>query len=108
MKYISMFLLIAVVFLTGCQTTKRNVGQLHTYRLAASEAEWIRNGEPIEFEGEKWYPADGTESLLDSEGYLTGEYRGVQFFVDKIDVRPYDRLYTKFSKNKFRYFTKTR
>ena len=108
MKYFSIFVFMAVVFISGCQTTTHNAGQFHSFRLAASEADWIRNGEPIEFDGEKWYPADGTESLLDSEVYLTGEHRGVQFFVEKIDVRPYNRLYTKFSKNKFRYFTKKR
>ena len=76
------------------------------YRFPSIEAEWIQNGDPIEFEGELWYPTDGVENLLDSEMYLVGEYRGVQFFIEKTDVRPYDRLYTKFAQNRFRYFQK--
>jgi hypothetical protein len=70
----------------------------------SSESEWIRNGEPIEFEGKAWHPQDGIESLQDSEVLLMGTYRDVRFFIDKLDVRPYDRLYTKFDTNKFRYF----
>ena len=74
--------------------------------MAAVEAEWIRNGEPIEFEEELWYPADSVEGFLDSEMMLVGTYRNVQFFIDKVDVRPYDRLYTKFSRNQFRFYEK--
>lgn len=94
------------VFLSGCRTTTGNVGQVHSYRIVSLEADWIRNGEPIEFEEELWYPTDGVENLLDSEVYILGEHRGVQYFVEKVDVRPYNRLYTKFAKNKFRYFSK--
>ncbi len=43
---------------------------------------------------------------MDSEVLLLGEYRNVQFFIDKIDVRPYARLYTKFANNQFRFFKK--
>ena len=75
-------------------------------KTVPSEAEWIRNGEPVEFEGERWYPQDGIENLLDSEVYQVGEYRSVPVFVEMTDVKPYDRLYTKFSKNKFRFFEK--
>ena len=98
------FVFLLSVFLTGCQTMGGNVGQLHSYPTPAAEAEWIRNGEPIEFEGDLWYPMDDVESFLDSEMDLMGEYRGVQFFTDKVDVRPYNRLYTKFGRNKFRFF----
>jgi len=92
----------------GCTDGRRigNFGTMETYPLMSSEAEWIRNGEPIEFEGEFWYPKDGVDGLLDSEVFIIGEYRGVQYFVDKVDVRPYARLYTKFAKNKFRFFEK--
>lgn len=99
---ISLMILVAV----GCQSTGGNIGHVHSFPLTAMEAEWIRNGEPIEFEEELWYPADNVESFLDSEMNLVGEYQGVQFFIDKVDVRPYDRLYTKFSRNKFRFFEK--
>ncbi len=99
-------LLLCLCFLPACQTTKGNAGRIQNYPLLSTEAEWIRHGEPIEFEGNLWYPADGVESLTDSEVYILGEYRGVQYFADKVDVRPYERLYTKFDKNKFRYFKK--
>jgi hypothetical protein len=97
-------LVFSLLVLTGCATDTGNVGNVQSYAFPAMETGWIRDGEPIEFEGESWYPADGTEALLDSEVYYLGEYQGVKFFVDKLDVRPYERLYTKFGKNEFRYF----
>ena len=99
------FLIYASIFLMGCQSVP--VAKEHPWgSRAPTEAEWIRNGQPIEFEGELWFPADAIENLLDSEVYLVGEYRGVQIFVEFADVRPYNRLYTKFAKNKFRFFEK--
>jgi len=96
--------LLSVLFLTGCKGTVGNTGKFMTYEYEATEAVWIRNGEPIEYEEMNWFPADGVESFLDAEMQLMGEHRGVKFFVDKVDVRPYDRLYTKFDRNKFRFF----
>jgi len=93
-----------VFIFCGCQASVGNVGQLQSYTFDSMEPEWIRNGEMIEFEGEQWFPADGIENLLDNEVYAVGEHRGVKFFVEKTDVRPFGRLYTKFNKNKFRYF----
>ena len=93
-------------FVAGCQSTGGNVGHVQSYSMTAIEAEWIRNGEPMEFEDELWYPVDDIESFLDSEVSVVGEYKGVQFFIDKVDVRPYERLYTKFGRNKFRLFEK--
>ena len=76
--------------LVGCASgTVSNGGQMQMYPWPGQEADWIRNGEPIEFDGKLWYPQRGTENLLDSEVYLSGEYRGVKFFVEKIDVKPY-------------------
>ena len=85
----------------GCATTCET-RTFHSVPL--EEAVWIRNGEPIEFEKILWYPTDIVENLLDDEVYLVEEYRGVQFFLDKTDVRPYERIYTKFGKHKFRVF----
>jgi len=70
----------------------------------ASEVAWIRNGEPISFEGENWYPTDEVENLLDNEVYAAGMYREVPFFLDKTDVKPFDRIYTRFAKNRYRAF----
>jgi len=99
-------LLCSMILCAGCNGAKGNVGSLQSYNFTGLEETWIRNGEPVEFENDLWQPADSVESLMDSEVYIVGEYRGVQIFVAKVDVRPYDRLYTKFGKNKFRYFKK--
>ncbi len=97
-------LILSCVFLFGCESSPTKE---HPWsRVTPLEPEWIRNGEPIIFEGETWYPADSIENLLDSEVYLMGEYNGTQLFVEYTDVRPYDRIYTKFAKNKFRFFEK--
>ena len=102
----NLIVLGVIIFSAGCMKMSGNTGDLQSYPLQAIETDWIRNGEPIKFEGELWSPADGTETFLDSEMTLMGEYRGVQFFTDKRDVRPYNRLYTKFAKNQYRYFQK--
>ena len=98
--------LYSMILFSGCVGGGgvSNGGQLNTYPFPSMEAEWIRTGEPIEFDGKLWYPQDGVENITDSEVFLMGEYRGVQFFVEKTDVKPYDRLYTKFGANRFRYF----
>ena len=93
------------MLLSGCSANGHN-NLLSEYHTPQEEADWIIEGRPIEFEGELWFPQDNVDILLDSEVSLVGEYKGVQFFVEKIDVRPYDRLYTKFGRNKFRAFTK--
>ncbi|MCB9719443.1 MAG: hypothetical protein H6756_01055 [Candidatus Omnitrophica bacterium] len=102
--------LILTVPLTGCVSTAPggNKGHLPTYPFTKIEPEWIRNGEPVDFEGELWFPQDGIESLTDQEVLPVGNYRDVQLFVDKVDVRPFDRVYTKFGVNKYRYFERTK
>ena len=107
-KIITFLFLSSLLFLSGCQTSSSqgNIGNVQSYAIPTVEAEWIRNGQPIVFTGELWYPADDVESLLDVEVTPLGEYKGVQFFIEKTDVRPYDRLYTKLGRNKFRYFEK--
>ncbi|MBN1870214.1 MAG: hypothetical protein JW847_06555 [Candidatus Omnitrophica bacterium] len=93
---------------TGCQSAapKGNVGHVHSYPIPTIEADWIRNGDPIEFENALWYPADDIEAFIDSEMAMMGEYKGVPFYIDKVDVRPYNRIYTKFGRNQFRFFEK--
>ena len=75
-------------------------------RALNSEASWIRDGEPIVFEGESWVPQDDVENLFDSEVYYLGSYRDVNLYAEKTDVRPYNNLYTKFGKNRYRLFEK--
>jgi hypothetical protein len=98
-----MFILTGL--LGGCTTMNPdNGGQIQSYPAPVIEAEWIRNGEPIEYDGNKWYPVNDFEVMQDSEVFQVSEYKGVQVFVAKIDTKPYGRIYTKFDKNKFRYF----
>ncbi|MBI3602413.1 MAG: hypothetical protein HY209_05925 [Candidatus Omnitrophica bacterium] len=103
----SVWSLVFGLFLIGCaHMTSGNNGQLQSYPAPEVEAGWVRNGDPIEYDAQKWYAVNDVETLLDSEVYQVGEYKGVQIFVDKIDTKPYHRLYTKFAKNQFRYFEK--
>ena len=98
-------LLVLTGLLGGCASVNSgNNGQVQSYPAPVFEATWIRDGEPIEYDGCKWYPVNDYEVLQDSEVFKISEYKGVQIFVEKIAVKPYERLYTKFDKNKFRYF----
>lgn len=92
--------------LAGCSSVDGNTGNMPMYGIADEEALWIRNGEPLLYEDEPWFPQDRVDVLMDSEVSLLGVYRDVQFFSTKTDVRPYNRLYTKFGKNQFRIFKK--
>ena len=105
--YSLMSIVFLLLMITGCQSTSGNTGNVHhSYSQGSVEAQWIRNGNPISFEDDLWYPADGVESFKSSEMLLMGDQHGTQFFVDKVDVRPFNRLYTRFDKNKFRFFEK--
>lgn len=95
--------LMATFILSGCGTSGGNSGIMMTYKIIP-EPEWIRNGEPIEFENELWYPRDSVDILLDPEVIPVGEYRGIPVYIQAVDVRPYSRIYSKFGKAKFRSF----
>ncbi len=97
-------IIFSPLFLISACGKMPNGGKLEVFNTPAVEADWIRNGEPIEYNNKLWDPKDNVENLLDAEVFLMGEYRGVQFFVEKTDVKPYDRLYTKFDRNRYRYF----
>jgi len=95
-----------IVVLSGCggnfSSKKKNID----YDFPEVETQWIRDGEPIKFEEGLWYPQDNVDILLDAEVYSVAEYRDIEVFVGKVDVRPYEQLYTKFGRNKFRSFKK--
>ncbi|VAW17703.1 hypothetical protein MNBD_BACTEROID05-512 [hydrothermal vent metagenome] len=103
-----LFSLLAVVFflfsLGGCQTSGAHSKKSVSTVILSGEADWIRNGGAIEFEGKKWVAQDGIESFKDDEVLQMGKYRGIAFFIDKVDVRPFSRLYTEFDTNKYRYY----
>jgi hypothetical protein len=92
--------------LVGCATEYGVSSKLRAknFSYPEEEAQWIRDGQPIEFEGQKWFPSDNMENFMDSEVYLMGVYNGAEFFVEKLDVKPYNQVYTKFGRNKFRVF----
>ena len=99
---VSMF--ISLVSITGCTLPQRGDGPSGMAVSQLTEPVWIRNGEAIIFEAEDWFPTDEVENLLDGEVYMAGTYRDVAFFVEKSDVRPFDRVYTYFSRNRYRAF----
>ena len=101
--------LLSAVFTAGCVNGRagNNDGQIQSYLYPVVEPEWIRNGGPIEYGGQRWFPVNDVEVLMDSEVAVIGEYKGTQVFADKIDTKPYDRIYTKFAKNKFRYYERS-
>ena len=97
-----------VLWFGGCANLNsgNNNGQVESYRAPVIEAAWIRNGDPIVYEGQQWYPVRDVENFMDTEVFQIGEYQDVQIFVEKVDIKPYQRVYTKFSKGKYRYFTR--
>lgn len=96
--------ILLTAFNSGCFSSSGSDNGVTLYKAISPEPEWIRNGEPIEFEGELWYPRDTVDILTDSEVILLGKYRDIPFYLQAVDVRPYERLYTKFGTNKFRVF----
>ncbi len=90
--------------LAGCVTPQRTGGLTIMTAAQLDEPAWIRNGDAIPFEGEEWFPTDEVENILDTEVYSAGTYRDVLFYLEKTDVRPFDRVYTRFGKNRYRAF----
>ena len=98
--------LVVIVALSGCVFSRSGDDKLSLIGAPVSEAAWIRDGEPIKLEGENWYPTDEVENLLDNEVVQIGTYRDVLFYLDRTDVKPFDRVYTRFTKNRYRAFEK--
>jgi hypothetical protein len=99
----SYVLMAGVILLgvNGCQSMpEKTDGPLTADQL--TEPVWIRNAEPVEFEAAAWFPTDNVENLLDNEVYQAGVYRGVPFFIDRTDVRPFECIYVRFAPNKYR------
>ncbi|PIW60519.1 MAG: hypothetical protein COW13_03740 [Candidatus Omnitrophica bacterium CG12_big_fil_rev_8_21_14_0_65_50_5] len=92
------------LIVSGCLPTSKSVDVPQIYKTPAEEAQWIRKGEPLIYQDHKWYPSDATENFMDTEVIKLGEYQDAAFFASKEDVEPYDRLYTKFSRNRYRYY----
>jgi hypothetical protein len=95
---------VCAALCAGCILPQRGNEPSIISSTQLTEPVWIRNGEPIVFEAEDWFPMDEVENLLDSEVYEAGTYREVPFFIERTDVRPFERIYTHFSKNRYRAF----
>ncbi len=102
MKTIPVLLLLMLLVSAGCATAPRGEELADMTAAHLDEPEWIRNGEPIIFEAVEWFPTDEVENLLGSEVYAAGTFRGLPFFIEKTDVRPFERLYTRFAVNRYR------
>lgn len=103
--FILAFIIFSAGIFSGCQISLPNSGD-NTLLVATplDEPTWVRNGEPIQFEGENWYPTREIERFMDNEVYQIGVYREVVFFLDRVDVKPFERLYTRFAKGRYRAF----
>ena len=101
-KYRLYYLIVLLSAVIGCASLQAERHRIESFITPQQEEEWIRNGQPIEFDGVQWFPQDEVDILTDDEVELLGIYKGVQFFAQKVDVRPYNQLYTKFDTNKFR------
>lgn len=105
-KTYALGVMVTAFFMVSCAGTRGSPGQSVKYPFPEQEVQWIRDGQPLVFEEEKWYPEDVIEILADGEVLQVGEFRSVQIFIEKTDVRPYNRLYTKFGASQFRLFHK--
>ena len=76
-------------------------------KLPFSEPAWVREGEPIILENKSWYPLDVIENFTDDEVVRVGEYKSEPIYVERRDVKPYDRLYMKIDSLTFRAFRMT-
>lgn len=88
----------------GCGMPSRGLDGNVNVSVVAMEPEWIRNGEPIEMEQTSWYPTDEVERLMENEVVRIGQFRDVAVLVERVDVKPYARLYTRFEKGRYRAF----
>jgi hypothetical protein len=104
--YPAFFLYVMAVLVSGCELSRQAIDTMSAQNAPLSEAAWIHNAQPIEYEGELWFPTREVESLMDEEVFKVGVYRDVPFFIDRRDIRPYERLYTYFGRNRYRAFEK--
>ena len=96
-------LLFLLIILTGCISYAPG-----KFRgdFPIKEAPWVREGMPIMFQEYAWYPTEDIETLLDSEMEYQGEYNQVPFYIEKRQIKPFSRIYTKFGNHRYRIFKK--
>jgi len=92
------FFVVGMVLISGCG------GGAPVETIAYVEPDWVREGEPVILQEVKWYPLDVIEHFEYREMVYVDEYKGQKVFVEKRDVKPYDRLYMKIDPLTFRAF----
>ncbi len=101
MKVKCILVVFLAVVLAGCiagSGGRRNVD------YAIKEAGWIKDGKPIIHDNRSWYPTEYIENHLDGEMEYVGEFQSVPFYVERRQIKPYNRVYTKFDYHKYRVF----
>lgn len=101
MKFKRISVLFLAVALSGCiagSAGRRNID------YAIKEAGWIKEGKPIIHDDKSWYATEYIENHLDNEMEYVGEFQSVPFYVERRQIKPYNRIYTKFDYHKYRVF----
>ncbi|MBF0388271.1 MAG: hypothetical protein HQL20_10565 [Candidatus Omnitrophica bacterium] len=88
----------------GCAGSSRALDNGVNSGAPLTEPDWIRNGEAIELENNIWFPTREVERFMDGEMFRIGNYRGVEVFIERTDIRPFARLYTRFDQGRYRAF----
>ena len=96
-------LLFFILALFGCAAGSS--GRISS-DYAIKDADWIREGRPIIYEDKSWFPTEHIENHLDREMEYLGEFQQVPFYVERRQIKPYNRIYTKFGYHKYRLFLK--
>lgn len=94
-------MLLALILFAGCAGGAMG-RYIRSYPIR--EADWIRDGKPIIYEGLNWHPTENIENHLDKEMEYVGEFQRVPFYVERRQIKPYNRIYTKFGYHKYRVF----
>ncbi len=97
-------MLVLMTMTSGCAMPKRTMESGFDASFRATEPAWIREGEAIEIEMNTWVPTDEVERLLDSEMIPIGQYRETVVFIERVDVKPYARMYTRYERGRYRVF----
>ncbi len=97
-------MILVILVSAGCMRPPQSVNTLAEASLPLTEPVWVHNGEPIEMEGGVWFPTREVERFMDSEMFLIGKIRDTNVYVERTDVKPYARLYTRFDQGRYRAF----
>ncbi len=100
--FIFIALMLCAIIFTGCATGSWS---RRSKDYAIKEADWVREGKPIIYESKSWYPTEYIENHLDKEMEYIGEFQQLPFYVELRQIKPYNRVYTKFNYHKYRLFT---